>query len=278
MSKCNECKKPFDNKSVITPCICCSKLFHGTPACAGISVAAASVMILEDGDPLLVYRCKKCTELGGISAQLLNTLQGMKDLGNKVSESCDFLKSFENDFINLKKEVEVLKSKSKKLEKENNSLKEKVSNIPSEDKMYHEFQDRYSRRNNLIMYGLTTPDPTDRINTDLLKARDCLKGINNIDLTKLSVMRIGKAVDNKPQPLLIKMASKTEVIRVLKNKKKLPKNITVSADKTASQRSQLKELWKVVDEYNRLNNGKKTVKFISDTPTIVNIDDENHQE
>lgn len=273
MSKCTSCKKLLDGKSVIIPCICCNLLFHGTPTCAGISPAEASILILENSDKLLVFRCLKCKESGGISNQLYKTLEGLNDLGKRVTESCDSLKAFHKDFNELKLEVKTLRNKNNTLEKKCSALKDKIAALPDLDTIEQELESRQFKKNNLIIYGLSKPKPTDSINSDLLLAKNALKDINNLDLSNIKVNWIGKSDNHNPQPLLVKMISKQEVIRVIKNKNKLPSNLSVSTDKTFYQRQQLQDLRKIVDDHNCLNNDKKTIKYVKGKPCIVNADE-----
>lgn len=273
MSKCNKCRKSFDINSVITPCVCCCKLYHSTQSCTGTSDAEARVLVLDNCDPLLVYRCPNCKDSGGVSSQLYSTLSGIKDLGKRVTDSCEALNSFKQDFINLKKEVEVLKAKNKKLEIECSSLKKTFSSLPTLDEIDYEIEDRKSRCCNLILYNLPTPKQSDPLNNDLSLCKEVLKNINNIDLSTINPVRIGKnSKDGKPLPLLIKMKSKGDVLRVLKNKSKIPHNISVAKDKTLYQRTQLQSLIQTVNEHNNSHDNKLTIKYMKGTPTIVDVE------
>ena len=76
MSKCFSYRKTFDKEPIIVACVCCNMIFHGTPKCASVSEPEAALLSLEDKDPLLVYRCVRCKDSGGIISGLYSSLSG----------------------------------------------------------------------------------------------------------------------------------------------------------------------------------------------------------
>ena len=151
------------------------------------------------------------------------------------------------------------------MQKDITKLQKQVKESSSIDVIDAEIQDRLQRSSNLIVYGVDA----NVVSSDSSKINSLLGKINNLNLINISCKRTGKHKDNRPAPLLVKLNSKEDVIRVLKNKSLLPQGISVSSDKTKLQRDNLHSLYSEVDRHNNSNSNKKAVKFINGIPTIV---------
>lgn len=270
---CQTCGEGFEQGSIITTCVCCLKLFHPTQTCTFTTSTEVNVLKLKNKEPLLMYRCSDCKKAGGISASLFESLSSLKDLGEKVSESCSKIDSVHKDFLQCVSDVKQIKVEVNSLKSVCSSLQSQVTKCCSIDSINAELQDRLARSNNLIIYGV---DFSDKSQSDSLKVKSLLSNINNLNLDNISTRRLGKGINNKPPPTLVKLSSKYEVHIVLRNKNKLPPGISVSSDKTQMEREKLTSLIKIVNDHNSNNPTKKSIKYVKGVPTIVNNDPVNN--
>ena len=272
--KCASCKLNFDPESIITTCVCCLKIFHAAQECSFVSSSEYNVLKLKTIEPLLMYRCIDCKKRGGISASLFESLSCLKDLGDKLDNSCNKMDQMHQDFINCLNDVKTIKIDVKNLQAKYSSLEtqlnQKIDNQTfSIDDINAEIQDRLDRSCNLIVYGV---DVNDQTTSDANKIRSILHCINNLDLSKISTKRLGKVTNGKSPPTLVKLSCKNDVHRILRQKKRLPNGISVSTDKTELQRKGLSTLLKSVEANNCTSNIKQTIKYIRGVPTIVNVE------
>lgn len=146
-----------------------------------------------------------------------------------------------------------------------------------------EIQDRLARSNNLIIYGL--PEAQDQQVNDAHTIKEILGKIGNLDINNLNIKRIGASSKNKNRPILVRLRSQGEVLRVIRNRNLLPRNLFFSTDKTPSQRNQLKKLKEAANAHNSSNPAvRKIIKYVNGEPTIVdaapnppnNPDDDQH--
>ena len=108
-----------------------------------------------------------------------------------------------------------------------------------------------------------TKAPTHSNDPEYIK--NLLAKINNIDLTQLKVKRL-HSENNKgdPSPVLMRLQSSVEVIRVIRNRKLLLKNINIFSGKTPAQPAQLRSIVKKVTDYNQAHpNEPKMIKYIN---------------
>ena len=94
-------------------------------------------------------------------------------------------------------------------------------------------------------------DPDGAAVDDYQTIASILSSIENVDVSNLNPRRLGK-VDPQtgPRPILVNMRSSQDALRVVRNKRLLPKGVEVSLDKTAAQRKHLKALIAEVDAHN----------------------------
>ncbi|KAJ8671470.1 hypothetical protein QAD02_002729 [Eretmocerus hayati] len=177
----------------------------------------------------------------------------------------------------MEEEIQIMKDKvAGGLQDVNDRLDklERAANQPAQgdslDAIVSEVQDRNSRLNNLIMYNIpenSNQDPS----LDLQAVKNNLKKIKDFRLGNISVRRIGSGEgSDKPRPLLVVMNSRADVMKVLGNKRFLPKNVAVSTDKTKAQREKLNAVRAEMERINDAHGSRcKTIKYIGGTPTIV---------
>ena len=101
-----------------------------------------------------------------------------------------------------------------------------------------------------------------------------LSGIENVDVSNLDTRRLGKVdLQKGPSLILFNMRSSQEALRVVRNKRLLPKGVEVSLDKTAAQRKHLKALMAEVDAHNESHpNSPKTIKYRNNVPVVLGVE------
>ena len=105
---------------------------------------------------------------------------------------------------------------------------------------------------------------------DLLNVKGLLSHVQNLNFEGIRVKRHCKLPCNVPRPLLVRLSSYEEVMRILQSRTQLPAGVSVSTDKTPLQRAQLKKL---KEEFDRLNtedpSNVKIIKYVDGVPSII---------
>lgn len=302
MSRCVKCKNHFNAGEVIVPCSCCGGLFHGTMECTGVTASEQRVFLLKQS--ILVYRCVKCTQQGGNST-FVNAVAEFKESIGDLLEASRSIKTLVNDVEIIKEkiadidplseeiaslredvtrlqqgdpvDVSAFKTELNELKAEIESVMSAVDNLPTMDGIENEIQARLSRSKNVVLYNVSEASPeVDSVTTaDLAAVRVLLGEINNINSDAISVRRLGKPSRDVNRPLVVTLSSRAEVFRILAARKKLPIAIKVSTDKTRMQRENLRKLYSMVEEHNKVSDKKLWVKYENGVPKAVNVDEKN---
>ncbi|KAI5643177.1 hypothetical protein NE865_04899 [Phthorimaea operculella] len=133
----------------------------------------------------------------------------------------------------LKKEVNILKSKINKLEKD-------------------------SRRNNVILHGIKETEKSfPELLTTIIQTFDKIGGKEYEEWDKweiCSARRIGRKQEGKTRPILITLSLEWRKIQLLKNKKLYPKDIYITEDFPKEVVEARKDL--IIQQKQEINNGK----------------------
>lgn len=187
------------------------------------------------------------------------------------------------DVSDVKTHVESLNKKCISLESRVTSIENKSTNIISNSigsnsitlmalNMRKQMKEIESRLNNIIIYGSDdSPDSESNNHKDIKVVTNVLK-IAKVTTDNITTNRIGKYDIKKKRPIKVTLMSRDDVFKVLKAASSLPKQISVSTDKTKGQRELQKTLWNYANQFNLScqTKDKIHVKYISDTPTLVN--------
>ena len=171
-------------------------------------------------------------------------------------------KSLKECVISLQSEISTISSKLDTF----NSIKSQVDKNTEEinkmkkdfdiDAVCNELRLRDVKACNLIMYGVVENDSEaeekDSVSADITKVKDILS-VYKIDKKKVVTRRFGTPVDNNPRPIRVTLTSKIDVMKVLRNKDKLSKEIKVYSDRTFIQRIKIKTLNNEIKNYNMKN-------------------------
>ena len=129
-----------------------------------------------------------------------------------------------------------------------------------------ELQDRIYRSSNIIIYGV----PENQQMPDSDAVMQILLPIPGIDVTNLTVVRARRQIGDRPRFITARLASAQEALRVLRNRRLLPRGVDVTADRTLSQRDQFRAVRQEVQEFNAANPGNpKKIQYINGVPTAV---------
>lgn len=95
----------------------------------------------------------------------------------------------------------------------------------------------------------------------------------DLDISIVSAVRLGKK-STKPRPLMIKLGNKSEMLSVLKVKRKLRaiysfKHIFIGADLTITQRTQYNDIKRQLEEKKRSGDSGWFIKFVNGAPTLA---------
>ena len=128
-----------------------------------------------------------------------------------------------------------------------------------------EIMDRLERSSNIIIFNLA---PRENIlDKDLVS--NLLSHIDNINTANIHIQRF-KNSSGEVQPILAKLSSKAEVDRVLRNWKKFPTGIQISADYTEQQRQHYKKLKDEAIKHNQAHpDNENIVRYINGNPTLI---------
>ena len=137
------------------------------------------------------------------------------------------------------------------------------------DSITREVQDRLERVNNIILHKVEEP-VNGAVALDLVKIKGILGHVHDLNLENISVKRLGRLPSNVPRPLLVRLSSHKKVMWIMQSRTQLPAGVSVSTDKTPSQRDQLKRLKEEVDRLNAEHPFiVKIIKYVEGVPSIV---------
>lgn len=135
-----------------------------------------------------------------------------------------------------------------------------------------EMEDRKIRSKNVIMFEVPESSSDLSFNgmsEDMKSVADVIKEIQGANELQISrVYRLGRKVPDKVRPLKVEFKNSDQAKYVMMNKGKVPKEIKVKRDLTLSQRREIAELWKEVEERRGKGEDNLTVRFVNSFPRI----------
>ena len=268
MAACAACDVLFERGDIITSCHICNELFHSKRECTGVSASEIKVLELKRVKPMLLYRCKGCSENCNASPSMMEMLSDIQnDL--KLLQKHDALIS------NHSREIDKLKNKVQHLEEVFSAGSTGSSDLPvgsntnSVQEAIVEIQERNRRNINVLLHNVSEKDDEN----DIKLVTEALVDIKlNTIINTHSIKRLGKKSVNSCRPILFRLDSRLDANNILKNWKSVKNGIKVSSDLTLLQRSLYKKAKVETDLWNRTNlNDKKKVIFSNGNPKSVFI-------
>lgn len=156
------------------------------------------------------------------------------------------------------------------------TIEARMSNIETNMKpsaVVTEVADRLKRALNVIFYNV----PEDNTN-DFDKIANILARFQDVNLTGVEIWRIGSRnmSDHRAtqhRPLVLRMLTQKDALSVLKQRDRLLHEISVSSDRTQSEREAIRAVKLAVDVHNSQNpNNQMRLKFIKNEPAMVPVD------
>lgn len=175
--------------------------------------------------------------------------------------------------------MEALDEKMKTIIEENNTLKNKVSELEQKLRAV----DREKRKNNLVFFGIEEKGKSEGELVDYIKdlINDMGVHLNSQEIS--NVYRIGKQIENKNRPIVTSITTQWKKHLILKNKTNFPPGINVKEDYSKEVLEKRKQLQPQLEEerkkgnivyikYDKLivlkskNNNEKRKRETSDSP------------
>ena len=188
---------------------------------------------------VILYHCmqnleKKMKEMCAMTeASQANQIKGTQELV-EMNKSIGHINEIFEEYQKDKKEKE---EKINNLEKKVSEMSSKIENL---NKSIDD-QEQYSRRNCLLIHGISESDGENTDDIVINTVQDNMKitvSINDIDRTH----RIGKKVAGKTRPIIVKLARYNMRSKIFLNKKRLKgKKISITESLTAKRMKILNE-------------------------------------
>lgn len=233
--KCAKCGKPPTDKKLSVNCDSCKSLLCGD--CHGMSPTEVRVFELKTVPRVMTFLCGDCK----------SALSQLPLIMKKLNE--------------LTEEVQQLRMRQSMLATES-AIKE--------------INERANRSSNIIIYDVpeSVSDMVDERKEH--DRRECTAVVQTITkrvkLDNIKLFRLGapkKDANVRPRPLKVVLHSKGDALEILRNRTKLGKPSSITADLTPMQREYMKYLREELNK--RMNDGETdiTIKYIRGYPTIV---------
>lgn len=229
--------------------------------------------------PIQVQNSKTEPTLSDIMKSLKTQDSKLTSIATKISiqenKSDSIINKLENlmyDIANLREENKTLKSELDTLRKRMDSLdaSTKVTTVDPDFELIHEVQERMEKSKNIIIFGVNEDSDMDMDSPYTVKR---IFNALSVSTPIIHATRMGKK-NEKPRPILVNLASKLEVLSILKAKRKLRtidtlKHIFIGTDQTIQQRNQYKDIKRQIDEKKQGGDNSWFIKFIDGVPTAI---------
>lgn len=203
-----------------------------------------------------------CNTLVSMCGNLSDMNQNICVLGSDMKE---LHRSTQQNTQNIEK----LDSRMTAVESEVSTLR---STTVNQSINVHEVAERVRRSSNIILYNVA--ENSDGNGVDLVNIFSRLK---DVDLTGVTTTRLGRPSSSSTvrrssphRPLLVTMKSNLAALNILKQRSLLPREISVTNDRTQQERSAIKAVRDSVAQHNLANpHNLMRLKFVNNEPTMV---------
>lgn len=238
--KCLKCLHILDEGDALVKCDGCNRFTHR--GCTDLTASELKVLDLKSGRQLK-YFCNDCQE------GLLRIPKLFKIIDS------------------LQEEVKDLRTKL-------DSMSQSSSAHNSFD-MLVEMEDRVSRACSVMITDIDESkksDPQLRASEDIVNVKKVLSKILP-DVKVCKAIRLGRKVGNRTRLLKVVVGNRDEVRSILRNKRDadIPDGVKIFADRTKLQREQYNEVKLQLAKLKEDGVTNKTIKFIRNTPMIVDV-------
>lgn len=245
--ECMSCTKSLDSSKEFFFCDKCSRPQHAT--CAGLNRHEIVCLKNSNDEKRVVFICTECEREKQDFANVFNLVESLR-----------------NDFENLKKMC-TDKFKESPI---SNSKPEAMENVIGE------MNERAKRASNILIFNIPETTHDDRVKHDEEEVDKLLNLViqsNHIPATNLpsfKAFRLGKPTPQKIRPLKVVFSSPSIALNILSQKKfvNLPNSISISSDRTQSQRDYMQHLRSELEERQKTEDNL-IIKYINSVPKIV---------
>ncbi|XP_050503548.1 uncharacterized protein LOC126882617 [Diabrotica virgifera virgifera] len=205
-----------------------------------------------------------------LNSALTDCKTQINNLTDLVSAQSQTISTCVADISDLRKENQSLNNNLKALE--NKVIKLESKNVPTtSESVFQESYERLKRSENIIITGVPESNNTE---DDISKASEILENVipkNHFQIK--SAARLGKIDLNKPRVFRITLNSRDQVLSILKNKYKVPKDkyprINIISDSTPQQLQFISEVRNELTRRKDQGEENLTIKYVKGQPTIV---------
>lgn len=241
---CDKCKLDISEKDSFVVCDCCSLYLH--EKCVDLCPSELRVLTLRKRN--MIYFCNVCRmdfkKVPKVIAKLDEVLEINKQL------------------------VEENKKLREIIENPNHTNETNVNNI------VQEIHERQFRATNIIITNIQESSERDHIR----RAEEDTQNVKRIfgdlsaEVTIKKTFRLGKYDNIRNRPLKVVLNSSDEALYILRNKNSIKQpNINIFCDQTKMQRDYYLSVKKKLSEMISQGINDKTIKYINNIPTIVNV-------
>lgn len=293
--RCNKCgqdcifKEPKNAGEMFGfPCDFCKRVMCRT--CSGIGSTEIRTLILSTR--ALPYICKECvtgfktaltlsTRVSALEDALVeiraNSTQLLENFEKQVTEISVEVRNMRASFISsledIKEDLKIIKENSSGVSAKTNSIdieRAVTAQGNNTNSVLYEMGERQKRSCNLMVFNL--PEPTDKnTNEDLTKAKSLLEGLVGSPVDILKLTRIGKPNKNGHRSLRLTLQSNEDVLRLLRNKRKLNRSqaVFIEADLTSGQRNELNSLKAELRRRQQDGEVGLSLRYVNGIPKLV---------
>uniref|UniRef100_A0A6P7GXR3 Uncharacterized protein LOC114347774 n=1 Tax=Diabrotica virgifera virgifera TaxID=50390 RepID=A0A6P7GXR3_DIAVI len=205
-----------------------------------------------------------------LNSALTDCKTQINNLTDLVSAQSQIISTCVADISDLRKENQSLNNNLKALE--NKVIKLESKNVPTtSESVFQESYERLKRSENIIITDVPESNNTE---DDISKASEILENVipkNHFQIK--SAARLGKIDLNKPRVFRITLNSRDQVLSILKNKYKVPKDkyprVNIISDSTPQQLQLLSEVRNELTRRKDQGEENLTIKYVKGQPTIV---------
>lgn len=243
-ASCDKCKLDISDKDSFVVCDCCSIYHH--EKCVELCPSEIRILALKKRN--MIYFCSSCR-------------MDFKKVPKVIAKLDEVLE------IN-KKLIEENKKLREMIENGNSSNETNVNNI------VQEIHERQFRATNIIITNIQESAEKNH----LRRAEEDTNNVKRIlgdfssEVTIKKTFRLGKYDNNKNRPLKVVLNSSDEALYILRNKNSIKQpNINIFGDQTRMQRDYYLSVKNKLSEMVSQGINNKTIKYINNIPTIVNV-------
>ena len=261
--ECGTCTRAVKDGQHALQCEKCDEWFH--TGCEKISKVLYKALS-EESESRLSFYCKECKrQIVAYSSKITKLEERLKNLeADKETKVQDTSDQTTNILEKVMKKLQEFEERIKKLEEEKRESDRGKEEIVIEalkrfEEVRREEADKERRRDNIVMYNVPEVQQQEPGNIERDDTQHCEDIIRNKlrveDCNIMQVVRLGRRVENKTRPMLVKLGDEQQKWKVVGSSKFLKndpniiyKKVRIAPDMTRKERE---ENWNLREELRR---------------------------